>query len=133
MLGRSSSKHKSVEVPLRGRRTFVALVAAVLLLFAGAARAMHSSARSKVIIWCDGINDQTDDAGCAAVENKKTGYVSPPDTPEWLHVSEGSPTSRDVRHACRAGAEVPRVTSLLFRPLLRTASYPSPRRSSDPY
>jgi hypothetical protein len=61
---------------------------------------MHSSAHSKVVVWCDGIDDRIDDSGCAAVENKKTVEVSPVSVCVLAHVSEDSPTSRGVHQAC---------------------------------
>jgi hypothetical protein len=100
------------------RRAVVALATAVLLLFGGAAKPMHSSApESNVVIWCDGIDDDADDPGRAAVENKKTGDISPYHLRVWTHVSEKSSSSRAAHGACRAGNSMPRM-SLLFRPRL---------------
>src|SRR5438874_427609 len=100
---------------------------------------MRLSARlSGDIICCDGIDDgldddSTDEAQSAVVEKKKTRDISPLDMRMWSYLRKSSPTSRDVRHACEAGEQTPRVTSLLFRPLLRIASCPPPRSSSDPH
>ena len=102
------------------RCAVVALAAVFFLALGGAARAMHPSVRmSKVVIWCDGIDDETAEATCAVVENKKTGDLAPLDTPVWQQVYDDSPTSQDVRQACEAGDEACCAMSLLFRPRLR--------------
>jgi hypothetical protein len=120
------------EVAVNPRRRIVALAVAALLLFGGAARAMHPSARPmKTIVWCDGIDDEIAKARCAAVENKKTGDISPRYTRVWLHAIESSPTSRDVQRACRAG-EGFAVTLLLLRPILRIARCSALQRCTDP-
>jgi hypothetical protein len=116
------------------RRAVVALGAAVLLLFGGAAKPIHSSApESNVVIWCDGIDDDADDPGRAAVENKKTGDIAPYDLRVWTHVSEKSSSSRAAHEACQAGDTMPRLTTLLFRPRLRTGLCASPSASPIPH
>jgi hypothetical protein len=117
---------------LRGR-AFVALVVVVLLLFAGAARAMHSSARSKVVIWCDGIDDATDEGASPAVENKKTGEVSPVIVCVSPHVRDGSPTTRDVHRACDAGDQARGARELLFRPRQHTIRISALNDSPTPH
>ena len=98
------------------RCAVVALAAVFFLALGGAARAMHLSVRmSKVVIWCDGIDDETAEASCAVVENKKAGDLASLNTPVWQQVYDDSPTSQDVRQACEAGEAVCR-TSLRFQP-----------------
>ena len=108
-----------VRLSLPKRRAFVAFVAAVLLLFAGAARATHSAARTHVVIWCDGIDDQTDEAASLGVENKKADVVSPVNVCKSFHVFDGSPTRRLARRVCEARGAMTAAPSLLFRPRLR--------------
>jgi hypothetical protein len=94
---------------------------------------MHSSAHSKVIIWCDGINDQTDEGGSAAVENKKPGEMSPVIVCVSLHVRDGSPTTRDVHRACDAGDQARGARLLLFRPRPCLAHRAAGNESPDPH
>ena len=114
------------------RRRVAALAVAALLMYGGAARVMHPSARMKIIVWCDGIDDEIAEARCAAVENKKTGDVSPRYMRVWLHGSESSPTSRDVQRACEPD-EGFAVRLLLLRPILRIARCSAMQRSTDPH
>jgi hypothetical protein len=75
---------------------------------------------SNVIVWCDGVDDETAETAYAAVENKSEDLVSL-DTPVWQQVYDDSPTSQDVRRACKTRDEACCATSLLFRPRLRIA------------
>jgi len=126
---RVAAEVRPFEVAVNPRRRIVAFVVAALLLFGGAARATHPT--MKTIVWCDGIDDEIADARCAAVENKKTGDISPRYTRVWLHASESLPTSRDVQRACGA-SEGFAVTLLLLRPILRIARCSALQRSTDP-
>jgi hypothetical protein len=94
---------------------------------------MHSSARSKVVIWCDGIDDATDEGASPAVENKKTGEVSPVIVCVSPHVRDGSPTSCDVHRACDAGDQARGARLLLFRPRPCLARRPAGNESPDPH
>ena len=107
---------------MNSRCAILALAAVLLLVLGGAARAMHPSVPlSKIVIWCDGIDDETVEATFAAVENKRTGDLAPLDAPVWQQVYDDSPTSQEVRHACETSDEACCATSLLFRPRLRIA------------
>ena len=117
---------------MKRRRWAVTVAAVAVMLLAGAARATHPAALHHAQPrWCDGIDDSTDEAGYAAVEDKKTCDISLPNMCVWLPVRERR-TSRDVHRACEGGEKQPRAMSLLFRPLLRTARSTSAHSSADP-
>ena len=48
-------------------------------MFGGAARAMHPSARMKIIVWCDGIDDEIAEAGEIRVAGER-GTLPPTDS-----------------------------------------------------
>jgi len=118
---------------VRIARRVVALAAAALILFGGAARALRPSVNMDGDgAWCDGIDDgidddSTDQSASAVVEDDNTDDDSRTDTRVRWPVSDDALRAREVRRACEAGDEVPRVASWHFRSLLHVVELPVPR------